>query len=223
MTLDDKIALHISKLSSLSGLLPGVVTVHHLVDHSLMWMCERGLNLLDISLDDLIKLSGKDYHEKFFNPEDADDYVPKLFGLLNRNNNEECVSFFQQVKIKRQTVWTWHLSSSRILMRDDDDKPILMITQAFPIESLESLALKAERTLQENTFLKENRVAFSKLSEREIEVLTCLANGESSMKCGEQLFISSKTVETHRKNIRKKLGIKSFAELSYYARAFDLI
>lgn len=108
-------------------------------------------------------------------------------------------------------------------MRDDNNNPVLMITQSIPIDSMQSLTVKAERTLQENNFLKENLVAFSKLTEREIEMLKCFANGESAVECGDKLFVSPKTVETHRKNIRKKLGTRSFQDLTKYARAFDLI
>ena len=210
-------------LKESADLLPGVVIVHNLEDKSILWMSTKGLRELNITIADLEKLSGAEYHAKYFNPDDAKDYVPKLWGLLQRNNNDECVSFFQQVRIKGQKVWTWHLSTSKVLLRDDKNTPILMITQSFAIEPIKSLTLKADRTLKENIFLKQNVVAFSRLSKREIEILTCLASGESAITCGEKLFISPKTVETHRKNIRQKLGIASFAELSNYARAFDLI
>lgn len=223
MTLGDKISAHLSILKPSADLLPGVVIVHNLEDKSILWMSAKGLKELNITIADLAKLSGPDYHAKYFNPDDAKDYVPKLWGLLQRNNNDECVSFFQQVKINGQKEWTWHLSTSKVFLRDDKSMPILMITQSIAIEPIKSWSLKAERTLKENIFLKRNMGAFSKLSKREIEVLTCLASGESAIICGEKLFISPKTVETHRKNIRKKLGIESFAELSNYARAFDLI
>lgn len=50
-----------------------------------------------------------------------------------------------------------------------------------------------------------------------------LAKGESAIECGKTMFISPQTVETHRKNIRVKLGTKSFFEITQYARSFDLI
>ncbi len=223
MTLEAKIALQIATLDRFANLFPCVTIVHNLKNKTILWMSDRGLNELNIDISDLVKLNSAEYHAKYFNPEDAKEYVPKLFGLLQRNNNEECVSYFQQVRINGQKHWTWHLSSSKVLMRDDENNPVLMITQSISIDSMKSLTLKAERTLQENNFLKQNAIAFSKLSKREIEVLSCLASGESAVTCGEKLFISPKTVETHRKNVRKKLGINSFAELSKYARAFDLI
>ena len=53
--------------------------------------------------------------------------------------------------------------------------------------------------------------------------LKYMALGKSSSETAIELFISLGTVDTHRKNIRKKLETKSYFELSQYARSFDLI
>ena len=55
------------------------------------------------------------------------------------------------------------------------------------------------------------------LTEREQEVLTHLAEGESNNEIAEKLFISPKTVARHRENIMHKLNLHSRAELVRYA------
>jgi len=55
------------------------------------------------------------------------------------------------------------------------------------------------------------------LSGREREVLQLLAEGLSSPQIGERLFVATSTVETHRRNIARKLGIHSVADLTKYA------
>ena len=55
------------------------------------------------------------------------------------------------------------------------------------------------------------------LSTREVEVLRAIAGGKTSQEIGEMLFISKLTVETHRKNIHRKLGVKGTAALVKYA------
>ncbi len=52
-----------------------------------------------------------------------------------------------------------------------------------------------------------------KLSEREKEVLGCIATGMTTHEIGDQLFISKNTVETHRKNLLYKLKARNTAEL----------
>ena len=55
------------------------------------------------------------------------------------------------------------------------------------------------------------------LTSREQTVLLELASGRSNKEVGEALNISVRTVETHRKNIKRKLGISSTAGLTRYA------
>jgi two-component system response regulator NreC len=55
------------------------------------------------------------------------------------------------------------------------------------------------------------------LTSREREVLQLLAEGLSNQEIAEQLNISVKTVETHRGNMMKKLGVDSKTELVKYA------
>lgn len=51
------------------------------------------------------------------------------------------------------------------------------------------------------------------LSNREVDVLQLISNGYSSMKIGLQLSISTETVNTHRKNMRRKLKVSNTASL----------
>lgn len=55
------------------------------------------------------------------------------------------------------------------------------------------------------------------LSDRELEVLRMIALGHTNAEIGEQLFLSVRTVETHRAHIQQKLGRTSRAELVRYA------
>ena len=55
------------------------------------------------------------------------------------------------------------------------------------------------------------------LSTRQKEVLQLIAEGNSTREIAEKLFISVKTVETHRSQIMKKLGIKDIPGLVKYA------
>lgn len=56
-----------------------------------------------------------------------------------------------------------------------------------------------------------------KLSGREREILQLIAEGHSSKEIADILFLSSKTVDAHRKNIMDKLDLHSIPELTKYA------
>lgn len=55
------------------------------------------------------------------------------------------------------------------------------------------------------------------LTDREIEVLSLVAQGKINKEIGETLNIGLTTVITHRKNIQEKLGLKSVSALTIYA------
>ena len=55
------------------------------------------------------------------------------------------------------------------------------------------------------------------LTHREREVLQLLAEGGSTANIAAELHLSVKTIETHRKHIMDKLGLRSIAELTKYA------
>jgi len=62
-----------------------------------------------------------------------------------------------------------------------------------------------------------------KLSEREKEVLLLVSDGKTTKEIAEELFVSSRTVETHRVNIMKKLNVQNTAELIKKAAHLKLI
>ena len=61
------------------------------------------------------------------------------------------------------------------------------------------------------------------LSEREAEVLRLIALGHTNTEIGERLFLSVRTVETHRAHIQQKLGRSTRAELVRYALDHGLL
>jgi DNA-binding CsgD family transcriptional regulator len=61
------------------------------------------------------------------------------------------------------------------------------------------------------------------LSQREITILKWIVKGLTHQEIADKLFLSIHTVNTHRKNINKKLGIKTVSGLSVYAIMNHLI
>ncbi|VXD10690.1 response regulator transcription factor [Marinoscillum sp. 108] len=62
-----------------------------------------------------------------------------------------------------------------------------------------------------------------RLSERETQVLQLVSNGKTTKEIAEELFVSSRTVETHRVNMMKKLDVQNTAELIKKAVKLKLI
>jgi two-component system response regulator NreC len=69
----------------------------------------------------------------------------------------------------------------------------------------------------------EGRDRYDGLTEREREILTLIAQGLSNQHIAEKLFISIKTVQTHRAHVLEKLGLHDRTELVRYAIRKGLI
>jgi DNA-binding CsgD family transcriptional regulator len=220
--LKERIDLKIKEIAATADEMPGVIIIHQLPEFKLMYMSKRGLELLGRKWEEIKNMSNEEYHETFFNPEDAQEYVPKILGLLERNT-DEVISFFQQVRTSKTQQWDWYMSLIRILIRDEAGKPLLTINTAMKIDSQHYFTAKAARLLEENDFLRKHYLEFASLSEREREILKLLALGKSAVEIAEALHISVATAETHRKNVKRKLNTGNSYNLSQYARAFDLI
>lgn len=221
-TLSGMINNAVAEIAAIADKLPGVVIIHNL-NGTVVWMSAKGLKELDVALVELSAMTPEQYYEVYFNEDDAKDYVPKILGLLERNNDDEYLTYFQQVRLSDHDDWKWYMSSTKILLRDEVGKPVLTVTMSSPIDAMHHMTAKASRLLEENNFLRNNLSTFAKLTAREREVLSLMALGKTSAESAEQLFIAQTTVETHRKNIKQKLKTNSYYEICQYARAFDLV
>lgn len=219
-TFDQKL----ENFAACAELMPGVVVVHKLSENDFrtVYMSSRGLEQLGVTIEELRDM-GPEYHEKFFNNDDMEDFMIKLRKLLENRDVNETFTFFQQVKLKDREDWVWHIGSIRIFHQDESGTPTHTVTVVFPVDRMKHIQNKAERLLAENKFFKENLNKYLSLGKRGKEVLKLVALGKSSSEIAQELNISVDTVNTHRKNLKKKLGISNNFEFLEYAQAYDLI
>ncbi|MCD6555603.1 MAG: response regulator transcription factor [Bacteroidales bacterium] len=106
--------------------------------------------------------------------------------------------------------------------RRENDKFPAFDTKISVDESKNSIIEKLQFLINEIIPDDKNDLS-EELSDREKEVLMQVALGKTNKEIGEVLFISPHTVITHRKNITKKLGIKTVSGLTAYAILNNLI
>lgn len=66
-------------------------------------------------------------------------------------------------------------------------------------------------------------ISIDELTKREIEILSLISEEMTNNEIGEKLFISPRTVDTHRRNLLQKLGVKNTAGLVKFAVQNDLV
>ena len=152
-----------------------------------------------------------------------------MSGLNGLEATRQIRNLYPEMKI---LILTMHANEEYILQALKSGASGYLVKKAAPSELVS--AIKAVH--QGNSFLSpsisrtvideyirradeisEGDDAFEKLTARETEVLQLIAEGRKTSEIAELLYISIKTVETHRTHIMNKLGIHSTAELTQYA------
>ena len=143
---------------------------------------------------------------------------------------KQCKKQFPNIKI---LVLTMHDEKAMIrqLMEIGADGYILKNSDRQElIKALESLSEGEKYFSSEVTMAltsedekPEQSDALKDFTPREIEILKLVSEGLSNKEIGEQLFISHRTVDTHRTNIMKKLDVHNIAGLIHFAIRNGLI
>lgn len=80
------------------------------------------------------------------------------------------------------------------------------------------------RTLNSSSFVlegltqKKSNVPHDELTDREKDILKQIVLGKSNKEISSELYISDRTVDTHRTNIKRKLKLTTLSQLIQYAR-----
>lgn len=101
-------------------------------------------------------------------------------------------------------------TADRDMLQEGIEK-VLSGQKYFSPEVTETLVMSNAKSLNNNGDIAE------KLTDREEEILILIAEGYSNKEIGERLFISHRTVDTHRTNIMKKINAKNIAGVIRYA------
>jgi DNA-binding NarL/FixJ family response regulator len=79
------------------------------------------------------------------------------------------------------------------------------------------------RKYTQNVARKKDQDNSIRLTKREIEIIKLIAEGLTSQQMADKLFISHRTVETHRANLMKKMEVKNAIELVKKAQKSNLL
>jgi DNA-binding NarL/FixJ family response regulator len=173
---------------------------------------------------------------KFIKPEIIilDISLPKMSGIeiasiLNREYPQIRIIVFSSYTDEETIFKSIRAGAKGFLpkdsMREDLVEAIKKVHQGF-----EYLSDKIPNTIlmdyikkSGNSDDKFNNIKLSNLTKREREILKLIAEGLSYKEIGNELYISVRTVETHKNNILQKLELKSTIDLVKFAIKNDLI
>lgn len=164
------------------------------------------LIILDISLPDM---NGMEISKKIL----AGDPTANII-ILSMYDDEDYISSCLEFGVKGYVVK--NESSSEL---DYAIKTVLQGRNYFSRQAQNVIF----RKYSQNVNKKKQREDLVKLTNREIEIVKLIAEGLTSQQMADKLFISPRTVETHRANLMKKMSVKNAVELVKKAQQLDLL
>ena len=108
-------------------------------------------------------------------------------------------------------------ASGYVLKRADGDELLQAIRRLFAGETFFDPRVTGVLADNDHHDMQESVDPFDTLTKREREVFIMLARGNTYQQIADALFITVKTVDFHRANTMRKLGINSRSELVRYA------
>ncbi|MBC7507743.1 MAG: helix-turn-helix transcriptional regulator, partial [Ferruginibacter sp.] len=129
-------------------------------------------------------------------------------------------NFVHRVKSKQDDSYKWYFASAKLLYEQGKTVSDKILVAVNEVNAAGTIAHKINRVLDEGEWMKRNFAKFCRLSKREKQLLGMFAFGKTNTDIAEMLGLTILTVNTHRRNIKAKLGIKTFTEMYRFAVAF---
>ena len=159
----------------------------------------------------------KDYNTAFYLfTSNTYDLIISDINLNTNKDGIEIITEFSKIK-KVPVVYLTAYSDKDVIRRAEKTMPFAYILKPYNNNQLKvtiNLAIlnfkKDLKPIEENS---ENTEKLNLLTNREKEILIVLSTGKITREIGALLGISDNTVEQHKKNIKKKLDLKTIGDL----------
>lgn len=147
------------------------------------------------------------------------------FAELQANNPEQYFHYFvaMNIVLEHRTFFLERRNKTIVLTLGLDNATSLSDFHSLCVNVPEKQLVKSLLALEQHAHANGRnlppvqRQQTNLLSDREIEVLSLVAQGHINKEIADMLNISMPTVVSHRKNITEKLGMKSISALTIYA------
>ena len=200
--------------------IPAIVRIQDFGTKALVYINRRGCCFFNRCRGDLLAM-GSDYDHSFLHEDEVSMMESHMKELVREGNRERVHSFFQRMRPDLNAEFTWFFTNASVYNTPNGKGSTRLVHFSFELKRGKGMATRLDRLIQDETFLVQNEANFKRLSPREKEVLSLIANGLCSKEIADLLYISIHTVNNHRKSIIYKTGFKEPAEFIRCATFFD--
>lgn len=236
---DETVAQHIEKLKELDEYFPPSLSFLLVANTSMLTyeFVSRNIQHATGHLPSVMLEKGMNYFFAQYHPQDMEVWVVLLNDLMKFTMSEvpladrPKLSYTWNFRVKHANGTYFNMFTHQLpLYFDDDGKPIIGVAQCTVVGDGEFMPIRGAvkllnasgeyETLYTKNYSQE--LLSGGLSNRELDIVRLLALNNTSKSISEKLSISIHTVNTHRRNINKKLGIDSTRHLVNYCMEHQL-
>ena len=215
--LDRIMSKETNDVKDLLDLLPGIFHTNKIENAELVHLNKNAENWIGM-LTEEVRLEGVKLFEKIIHPDTLKYTTPKFIEFGKYAESHEICSGFQGIWNPKLNEFKMFLTFLKKYKGAD-----LLLCISNPIDNAGYISNKLEKVVGEEIFVRKYFKKFKQLTNREVEILRLISSGKTNKSISELLFISEGTVKQHRKNIKRKLEVRSIAQMIEYSKAFDLI
>ena len=229
----DKHYKHLIKIDQFLPIANSFFMLVNTLDQRYDYVSQNFKHLLGYETEKMIK-EGPEFWLSVIHPQDRavwlriiDDLVNFTMAKVKPEDRTRLVyTFNYRVKHLNGNYQNFHTFLNTLEL-DDHGKPVLAVSHYTAIGKDEerpmigSIKMLNDNDVYETLFYKNyTQIDFTEaLTKRERDIVLLLSLNKTSKEIGEKLFISSHTVDKHRRNILKKLNFKSTGELIQYCKS----
>ncbi len=204
------------QLIKMTAYIPGYAHVNRLDSWELIFANTKWESLFDRSVAEMIA-TDPHFIQRHFHPFFWEKMKSEINERRKNAGPQKELGHFQKLRRDPKSGYTLLICFSRIYQEEN-----CILTRCHPVNVFPDNAGKINRLAETNEFLEKNKKRIATLTPREMEVLHLIGKGIARKTIAGRLHISTNTLDNHRKHIRKKLAIKSPADLFRYIYALGL-
>ena len=204
----------IISLDELSELIPGYIHLNNKQTLGIDYYSRNALELFNKSMEE-IQQAGRKHIDAISDEKSKQIFNTSLINFSLNGDPLKTFSFIQRLRESPKAKFELYYTTSRHYR---DRKNLLSFTQ--PLQMLNDFSFLKEIVEERYTFYNKHFCRFNTLTQREREILSLIAEGDTNKTISEKLCISYQTVKTHRKNICRKLETGKLIELVKFSQVF---
>jgi DNA-binding NarL/FixJ family response regulator len=209
----------VALLQALSDSCPYLSFIIDVESKSLCHVNEKVVNYFNIPKDEMLG-KGTDFAEQLLHPEYSHVLPLALAHYSNPDNYHTIYPYMYFMKSAEDYQWIY--ACSQVVAQQCNGAPKYILIVACNINTILDSKNNSATTVSEMDSLNHlGMERYISLSCREKQILRLISKEYTTNEIAEKLFISKATVDSHRKNLLRKLNVKSAIGLTKYVLLFD--